>query len=70
MSIINETCHAYKATPAGVAKFRCRPPSDARKPNKIPLPADSAKLRQPIDFPLFSGRDGRFLDAKPGFSLS
>src|SRR3984893_291850 len=67
MSIIIEAFHAYKATPLGAAKFRCRRPSDARKPPKIPLPADPTKSRQPTDFPSFSGREGRFLDAKPNF---
>src|ERR1700730_868443 len=39
--------------PENRTKFRCRP----TRPNRT----------QPTDFPLFSGREGQFLDAKPGF---
>src|SRR3984893_17147826 len=42
----------FPQMPGNRTKFRCRP----TRPNRA----------QPIDLPLFSGREGQFLDAKPG----
>src|SRR5262245_20122012 len=58
--LIKECLSAFLRSPSGVPQM----PHNRAKVPPTPTPSNRG---QPIDFPMFSGREGQFLDAKGGF---